>query len=187
MMSYWTYTDIFEELGIGQTPFHGGFGLINTQSLKKPAFHAYSMLSSLGDDEIECHGKSAYVCRRSDEVQVLLWNSVIPRQDAPNVEFFKRPLPSKVIDDATVTLSGFEPDRKYTVTVSTVGYKMGDVYNAYLDMGLTDTPTREQTSALAAASLPKQVSFNAAADENGIVEIVLPQTENQVDLIKIKL
>ena len=187
MMSYWTYTDIFEELGIGQTPFHGGFGLINTQSLKKPAFHAYSMLSSLGDDEIECHDKSAYVCRRSDEVQVLLWNSVIPHQDAPNVEFFKRPLPSKVIDDATVTLSGFEPDRKYTVTVSTVGYKMGDVYNAYLDMGLTDTPTREQTSALAAASLPKQVSFNAAADENGIVEIVLPQTENQVDLIKIKL
>jgi hypothetical protein len=64
---------------------------------------------------------------------------------------------------------------------------MGDVYNAYLDMGLTDTPTREQTSALAAASLPKQVSFSAAADENGIVEIVLPQTENQVDLIKIKL
>ena len=187
MLSYWVYTDIFEEVGIGQTPFHGGFGLINIQSLKKPAFYAYKMLNQLGDDQLLCDDKSAYICRKDDEIEALIWNSVILKQDAPNVEFFTRPLPAKQIDDVTVTLSGFTPCRQYTVTVETVGYKMGDVYNAYLDGNFKDTPTREETRALAEASKPKTTSFAVTSNSNGVIEFTLPQTENQVDLVKIKL
>ena len=187
MLSYWVYTDIFEEVGIGPKPFHGGFGLINTQSLKKPTFHSFRMLAELGDDEIACNDKSAYICRKDDEVEVLFWNSVILKQDAPNSEFFTRPLPSQKIEDANVILSGFEANKTYSVTVETVGYKMGDVYNAYLDMNLTDTPTREETKALAEASKPKVTSFETCADADGVIKIILPQTENQVDLVKISL
>ena len=187
MLSYWVYTDIFEEVGIGPKPFHGGFGLINTQSLKKPTFHSFRMLAELGDDEIACNDKSAYICRKDDEVEVLFWNSVILKQDAPNSEFFTRPLPSQEIEDATVILSGFEANKTYSVTVETVGYKMGDVYNAYLDMNLADTPTREETKALAEASKPKVTSFETCADADGVIKIILPQTENQVDLVKISL
>ena len=35
-MSYWTFTDIFEEAGPRVTPFHGGFGLLNYQDLSGP-------------------------------------------------------------------------------------------------------------------------------------------------------
>lgn len=35
-LSFWTFTDVFEETGPAPTPFHGGFGLINQQTLKKP-------------------------------------------------------------------------------------------------------------------------------------------------------
>ena len=28
-ISYWTFTDVFEEGGAGIGPFHGGFGLVN--------------------------------------------------------------------------------------------------------------------------------------------------------------
>ena len=187
MMSYWVYTDIFEEVGIGQTPFHGGFGLINLQSLKKPAFHSYRMLAELGDAEIECNDKSAYVCRKGDEVEVLFWNSVILKQDAPNVDFFTRPLPSKQIEDAMVSLSGFEANKTYSITIETVGYKMGDVYNAYLDMHLTDTPTREETVALKEASKPQYTSFSIVSNAEGLIEFTLPQTENQVDFVKISV
>ena len=187
MMSYWVYTDIFEEVGIGQTPFHGGFGLINLQSLKKPAFHSYRMLAELGDEEIECNDKSAYVCRKGDEVEVLFWNSVILKQDAPNVDFFTRPLPSKQIEDAMVSLSGFEANKTYSITIETVGYKMGDVYNAYLDMHLTDTPTREETVALKEASKPQYTSFSIVSNAEGLIEFTLPQTENQVDFVKISV
>jgi len=37
-MSYWVFTDIFEEAGPRFTPFHGGFGLVNYQGINKPAF-----------------------------------------------------------------------------------------------------------------------------------------------------
>lgn len=51
-LSYWVFTDIFEETGPGPKPFHGGFGMMNLQGIKKPAFHAYRMLHELGKEEL---------------------------------------------------------------------------------------------------------------------------------------
>ena len=51
-LAYWTFTDVFEEHGAGDTAFHGGFGLINYQGIVKPAFHAYRFLNQLGEEEI---------------------------------------------------------------------------------------------------------------------------------------
>ena len=51
-LAYWTFTDVFEEHGAGDTAFHGGFGLINYQGIVKPAFHAYRFLNQLGEEEV---------------------------------------------------------------------------------------------------------------------------------------
>jgi xylan 1,4-beta-xylosidase len=51
-LAYWTFTDVVEEHGAGDTAFHGGFGLINYQGIAKPAFHAYRFLHQLGTEEI---------------------------------------------------------------------------------------------------------------------------------------
>lgn len=48
-MSYWAFSDIFEEEGGGQEPFHGGFGMINQHGIPKPTYHAYRFMSALGD------------------------------------------------------------------------------------------------------------------------------------------
>ena len=48
-MSYWVYSDLFEEPGPPDAPFHGGFGLLNYQDLPKPSFYAYHFLHRLGD------------------------------------------------------------------------------------------------------------------------------------------
>lgn len=48
-ISYWAFTDVFEEGGAGIGPFHGGFGLVNEQGIHKPTFHAFAMLNRLGD------------------------------------------------------------------------------------------------------------------------------------------
>ena len=187
MMSYWTYTDIFEEVGPPPSPFHGGFGLLNTQALKKPAFHVYSFLNKLGDTEILCDDDSAYVCRSENEVQMLIWNYSYKEQDAPNSEYFSRPLPPKEIDDVKMCLCGFESGKKYTVTVDTLGYKSGDVYNAYLDAGFTELPTREETVELAKKAEPKRELFEFLADFDGKLSFSLPQNENQVNFIRISL
>ncbi|KAK1179740.1 beta-xylosidase [Streptomyces sp. NBS 14/10] len=48
-ISYWTFTDVFEEGGAGIGPFHGGFGMVNEAGMHKPTFHAFAMLHRLGD------------------------------------------------------------------------------------------------------------------------------------------
>lgn len=48
-ISYWAFTDVFEEGGAGIGPFHGGFGLVNEAGIHKPTFHALKMLHRLGD------------------------------------------------------------------------------------------------------------------------------------------
>jgi len=61
-MSYWTFTDIFEEAGPRMTPFHGGFGMLNYQDLAKPSNIAYKFLNRLADTELTCSDPDAFVC-----------------------------------------------------------------------------------------------------------------------------
>lgn len=187
LFSYWVYTDIFEEAGTPPTPSHGGFGLLNIQGLPKPSYHAFAMLSRLGDIELACDDADAYVCRSEKEAQVLFWNTVHPDQDAHDNEYFTRPLPAKTLENAEVALSGLEAGRVYTVTVETVGYRMGDVYHAYLDGKFKDTPNREQTAELMKCAQPKKTEMAVTADADGTLRLSLPQTENQADLIRIQL
>ncbi len=49
-LAYWTFTDIFEENGAGETEFHGGFGMISGRGIAKPVLHAYRFLHALGDE-----------------------------------------------------------------------------------------------------------------------------------------
>ena len=73
-MSYWVFSDIFEEPGPPKTHFHGGFGLLNVQGLKKPSFFAYKYLNKLGDLELKCNDEDAWVCKNDKGVQALFWN-----------------------------------------------------------------------------------------------------------------
>lgn len=47
--SYWTFSDIFEELFFFPDPFCGGFGLLTSDGIKKPAFWAFKLLAQLPD------------------------------------------------------------------------------------------------------------------------------------------
>ncbi len=70
-LSYWTFSDIFEELGAGDVPFHGGFGLINYQGIKKPSYHAYRFLNQLGDQELAI-GENYIVTRNSKNNKIVV-------------------------------------------------------------------------------------------------------------------
>ncbi|MBO5754674.1 MAG: AraC family transcriptional regulator, partial [Clostridia bacterium] len=78
MMSYWAYTDIFEEVAPPPSLFHGGFGLFTVRSVPKPSYYAYRFLGALGDTELCCEDEACYACRTEKEVQILLWNCVDP-------------------------------------------------------------------------------------------------------------
>ena len=74
-MSYWTFTDIFEESGPRWEAFHGGFGLINYEDINKPAFYAYQFLNRLGATELKNSDPSSWICAdKSGGVQALVWD-----------------------------------------------------------------------------------------------------------------
>ena len=76
-MSYWSFSDVFEEQGVVKTPFYGGYGLIAEDDIPKPAFNAFKLLHKLGDERIQLDSESALLTRRKDGALVLaVWNYV---------------------------------------------------------------------------------------------------------------
>lgn len=147
-MSYWTFTDIFEENGPVPSPFHGGFGLINFQGLRKPSFYAYQFLNRLGSEELISDDQASWVTRDSGGVQALFWNYTPPQTSESDQVYFKRDLPAKALGNVRVALAGLRRG-SYTLHVYRVGYGVNDVYTDYFKMGSPATLTREQVRSLA--------------------------------------
>jgi len=71
--SYWTFCDVFEELGVPTTPLHGGFGLLTHRQIKKPVFHLYAFMARMGDQVLH-RDESCLVTRDpGGRVTVLAW------------------------------------------------------------------------------------------------------------------
>jgi xylan 1,4-beta-xylosidase len=145
-MSYWVFTDIFEENGPRTTPFHGGFGLINYQDLKKPAFYAYKFLNELGPSELVNSDSASWVCKNPDNsVQALFWDytPIVPPSGLNDQQFYKKEIPTKPIGRAVLSLTNL-PAGSYTLEIYQTGYQVNDVYTRYLDMGAPSqlTPTQ---------------------------------------------
>lgn len=79
MMSYWSFSDVFEEQGVKKTPFYGGFGLLAENGIPKPSYDAFALLHTLGDRLLPVHADDALVTRRADGTLVIAaWNLVEP-------------------------------------------------------------------------------------------------------------
>ncbi len=79
MMSYWTFSDVFEEQGVVKTPFYGGYGLIAERSIPKPAFNAFKLLHHLGTERLDAASDSLLLTRKPDSsFAVALWNYAKP-------------------------------------------------------------------------------------------------------------
>ena len=185
-MCYWVFTDIFEEAGPRVTPFHGGFGLLNYQDIRKPAFFAYQFLNRLGPKEVESTDPASYVTTdAAGNVQVLFWDFSIthPGKSENNQTFYKRDLPAAPKGKAKVRLTGVAPGG-YTQTLYQVGYRANDAYAAYLDLGSPAQLTRAQVQRINAASDGKpieQTSITIRSD--GTFEREVALRDNDVFLL----
>lgn len=188
MLSYWVYTDIFEELRPPETPFHGGFGLITVQSVPKPSYYLYTFLNRLADTELVCEDESAYVCRSENEAQILFWNYVHPDMtDKTDADVFDQPFLTKKIDDANVKLSGLDKNKSYHVTVETLGYHKGDTLSAYMEENYPVHLSKAQVEELKEKAKPAKTEFEVMSDDSGNLCFALEQTENQIDFITIAI
>ncbi len=136
-MSYWVFTDIFEESGPRFEPFHGGFGLLTIQGINKPAFYSYQFLNRLGSTELVNSDSTSWVCKDSKgNVQILAWDftNTHPGDSVNNQKYYIRDLPSKPKGKLKINIAKV-PEGTYALQVSKVGYKCNDAYSTYLSMG----------------------------------------------------
>jgi xylan 1,4-beta-xylosidase len=183
-MSYWTYSDLFEEPGPQTKPFEGGFGLMSPQGIRKPAWFAFKYLGALGDRELPTDDDQSIGTLKGRTVQVLAWNSVIPDQPISNRPFFTKPRPATAKSLTNVRLSGLTPGH-HSVRIRTTGYQRNDAYTAYLEMGRPSTLTTIDVSRLQAltADTPEMSELQVKADGKAVLRV--PMRENDAVLIEV--
>jgi xylan 1,4-beta-xylosidase len=157
IMSYWTFSDVFEEQGVVKTPFYGGYGLVAENGIAKPAFNAFQLLHRLGDQRIHLDSDFALLTRRQDGTLVLaLWNYASPEQAGS---------PKTV----TVRLKGTNATQAF---ITRVDRDHGDFHSAYEKMGAPRYPTKSQIEELRkAAELPAP---EVRQMQNGELTLTLP-------------
>lgn len=146
-MSYWSFSDVFEEQGIVRNPFYGGFGLIAANRIAKPAFNAFAVLHKLGDQRLAADTDSALVTRRADgTVVIALWNYAPPVGDTASYTPGKPAGAPKRFDVVVRHLPAAA-----RATVWRVDETHGNAVAAFDRMGRPDSPSREQIAQLRAA------------------------------------
>ncbi len=160
-MSYWAFSDVFEEQGVVKTPFYGGYGLIAEGGIPKASFNAFAMLHRLGDKRLQSDLADALVTKRADgTLAVAVWNYAPPSETAPARQVHIR-------------VNGWAGSLRFHVEI--VDPEHGSALAAWQAMGSPAFPTREQYQRLRqAASATKKLdapSFILPAHALALVEI----------------
>ncbi len=151
MMSYWTFSDVFEEQGVVKTLFYGGFGLLAVGGVPKAAFNDFALLHQLGDARLEVSSDTALVTRRKNgSLVIAAWNLFLPEEaGAPK----------------TLTLHFKGLGSAHLARITVVDKEHGSPLPAWDAMGHPAYPTMAQIETLRkAASLPSARPENLKND-----------------------
>ena len=158
MMSFWTFSDVFEEGGPGKEPFDGSFGLMALGGIKKPSYSGFALLHKLGEERIPQDAPEVLVTRRRDGVlAIAAWNLVDPDKTgtARRVDF---------------EIRGVAPDSR--IRLLRADSEHGNTLAAYKKMGSPRYPTQAQVRALnAVADLDSAVNGRL---EKGSIALTVP-------------
>lgn len=184
-MSYWVFTDIFEENGPRTTPFHGGFGLLNYQSIKKPAFYSYQFLNRLGETELDNEDRASWICKnKTGNIQMLFWDftNTHPGDSVSNQSYYKRDLPSRQKGSVKINIVNV-PSGQYKMQAYKTGYRANDPYATYRDLNSPAQLSKNQLEAIKDLNNGSPVDSRLiTVKSDGNFTIEFPLRENDVML-----
>jgi xylan 1,4-beta-xylosidase len=167
MLSFWTFSDVFEEGGPIPQPFEGHFGLRAEGGINKPSYYAHALLHQLGQERLPNPSDNVIVTQTAKgSLVVAVWNLVDPDQhgSARTMQFAFRGVPAS----AHVSIQRVDKDH-------------GNVLKQYAAMGSPRYPTPAQVEQLnreTTLSAPQQLQL-----KNGELELSL--SENAFVLLKV--
>jgi xylan 1,4-beta-xylosidase len=171
-MSFWTFSDVFEEGGPGSRPFVGQFGLRAEFGINKPSYYDFALLHQLGDQRLANASPNAIVTKTANGGLVIaVWNLAGPEPEA-----LKRAVKRRV----TLAVKGVPPTAP--VTIERVDDEHGNVLPVYAKMGRPQYPTPEQVEQMNLQT--KLPAPEATHLQNG--ELTLTLEPNALALISIR-
>lgn len=184
-MSYWVYSDLFEEPGPPPTPFHGGFGLMNKDGIRKPAWFAYKYLAALKGQSVRVADPQSWVAADANEVAALVWDFQQPDQPVSNKPFYSRLVGNRPSAKVQLVFSGLKKG-KYELRVYRTGYNANDSYSAYINMGSPEKLTDVQLAELQEKTrdLPERNAV-LRVGTNGKAKLAIPMRSNDIVLTKL--
>lgn len=151
--SYWTFSDIFEESGMGLTPFSGKYGLINMHGIKKPVFHAFKYLKNMFEEEILTEKTNLrFTKSKYENYRMLLWN--IPKVKKANFEGGEWLIDGELLNES-ISINGL--NGMYSIKAYKVDITNGNAYRAWKNIGEPQYLNKSQINNLEIASQPKIV------------------------------
>ena len=186
-MSYWTYTDLFEEPGPPTAPFEGGFGLLNPEGIRKPAFFAYKYLHELQGDDIPTRDPQAMLATKNGDVTALIWDFEQPDQKVSNRSFYTKVIPAHLAEPIQLHVKHLVPGASYHLELHRTGFHANDAYTAYIEMGSPKTLTKADIARLTdlTRDLP-EMDQPVESRPDGTVEITIPMNSNDIVLVKLE-
>ena len=181
-MSYWTYSDIFYEPGPPNGPFHGGFGLMTVDGVRKPAWFAYKYLSALQGRDVPTADPQSWAAADGKRVAAIVWDWRLPDQKISNRPYYTKLHSSVAASPVTVRFSHLQPG-SYRLQIRRTGFHKNDPQSAWIEMGKPDHLTAAQTAKLKALTrdLPERDATVRVAVA-GTYSLALPMNTHDVVL-----
>ncbi|WP_010544124.1 GH39 family glycosyl hydrolase [Sphingomonas elodea] len=185
-MSYWTYSDLFEEAGPPPTPFHGGFGLMNREGIRKPAWFAFKYLNQLRGRDVPLSDDQSIVATDGGRTGILLWDWQQPVQTISNRPFFTKVLPAQPAPATTLRVSGMKPG-PYRLSVRRTGFRANDAHTRYLEMKSPESLSASQREELERLTLDlPEISRPIRVGADGRFTLPLAMRANDVVLVLVE-
>ena len=183
-MSYWTFSDLFEETGPQTLPFQGGFGLLNPQGIRKPAFFAYKYLNSLGDRRLDTGDSRSIAAVRGETVQLLAWRYEPPVQDVSDRSFYTRIREPRPAEPLRIALSHLSPGA-HMISLRRIGFEANDAHTEWLRMGSPATLDAGQIERLNSLTRDTAETWAIIVGEDGLAVLTAPMRMYDVVMIEV--
>jgi xylan 1,4-beta-xylosidase len=133
-LSFWTFSDVFEESGPAQRAFDGQFGLRATGGINKPSYYDFALLHQLGTRRIANDSHDVIATKMPDgSLRIAVWNLAAPGTQ-PQAKSVRLEI-AGVAQDAKVSLQRVDEDH-------------GNAMKEYLRLKMPSYPTPAQVDLL---------------------------------------
>jgi xylan 1,4-beta-xylosidase len=179
VIAYWCSSDYYEENGPPKKLFHGGFGLLGIDGIRKARYWAFHLLHRMGIRRIALEGNGdgygglvqGWATRADDgSVRMLLSNVTFDQTKARGSDVLSR--------QVSVSVAGLTPNGQFLLRHYRVDNKHSNVYGAWLELGQPNWPNSVQLAELhrrdALQMLGHKSTPNADSSGSIFLEFSLP-------------